>query len=533
MLISEVALLLGITALVSLVLYQIKQPLVIAYILTGIILGPQLLGWLESHHELELFAQAGIVFLLFIVGLHLNPKILKEVGRAALLTGLGQVIFTSLFGFGLTYLMGFSVITSLFIAIALTFSSTIIIMKLISDRGDMGKLYAKLSIGFLLVQDLVATLILVAMPLFAPSGSDSNLVKLALTATASLVGAILLGIFLLPRIIHFASRSMELLFLVTVSWGLSVAALLAYAGLSLEVGALVAGILLSTSDYSDEIASRLRPLRDFFLVGFFLLLGSSLNISHLGDVLLPALILSLFVLVGNPFIVYLITQRMGYSRKVSFQSGLTVAQISEFSFILMTSAGLLYGLPENATVLVTVVGLVTIACSTYMITYADQLYALVNPLLKKISRTDNPESTESGATTLAKPIFWFGLEPLEEHLGVIFNRSPHELILIDYNPDKIETAKRLGFKHRFGDASDTEFLSELEWQDTHAIVSLIPDPAVNHLILQHALAANPSLRTIILARTAAEADELYQKGARYVVLPYHLSAHHIERFLRS
>lgn len=527
---ANITLLLAITALVSLLVFKLKQPIIIGYILSGIILGPQVLGWLEATHQLETLSQIGIVLLLFIVGLHLNPQVLKEVGKAATYTGLGQIIFTSAIGMLLTMLAGFSVITSLFVAIAITFSSTIIVMKLISDRGEINKLYAKLSIGFLLVQDLVAVLILVAIPLFASSSQSASLSSLLISIVIATTTILIAGKYLLPQILKVASKSMELLFLLTISWGVGVAVLLQMAGLSIEVGALLAGIMLSTSQFVDEIASRLRPLRDFFLIIFFLLLGSHLDFSHLPDVIIPALLLSVFVLAGNPLIVYLITQFMGYTRKVSFQAGLTVAQISEFSFILMAAAAPLYDIPDEAGVLVTVIGLITIAASTYMITYADQIFDLLEPMLKKISRKHPTKPNDE--TTNHHHILWFGLDPLQDHLSVIFKRHPHQIELIDYDPEHIDKAKELGLKHRFGDASDTEFLSELNWAAARAVVSLIPDASINHLILQHAISTNPNVTTIVTARTAKEADKLYSQGARYVVLPYHLSAYHIERFLK-
>lgn len=538
----EMALLLLVTVLVGNALHRIHQPVIIGYILAGIIAGPQLLEWLNFSHELEIFSQIGIMFLLFIVGLHLNPAILREVGVPAVITGLGQIIFTSLFGFFISLALGFSVVSSVFIAIALTFSSTIIIMKLVSDKQDINKLYAKISIGFLLVQDLAASIILVFIPLFAnKEGSQSlgqELLKVFGMSGVAILGVVLFAKYLLPRALKNVASSMELLFLMAIAWGVGVAALFSQIGLSLEVGALLAGILLSTSDYAEEMASRLRPLRDFFLVIFFLLLGSQLQFGEMLSVLPQAILFSIFVLIGNPLIVYTLMQMIGYTKKVSFQAGLTVAQISEFSLIVIALASKWYGLPSSVTAVVTLVGIVTISASTYMILYSDKLFEILEPILAKIKIPVLRKSEQSLEKILKKSknkrIIWFGINPIHDRLPELFKNKKIEAIFIDYDPEVISKAQEVGCKTHFGDAGDVEFLSELDWENIDSVVSLIPDDSVSKLIVQYATKNNSKskkMRVVVTARTKISADILYEAGAHHVVLPYHLSSFHIEKLM--
>lgn len=540
---GEVALLLLVTVLLGSLLYRIKQPVVISYILAGIVVGPQLLEWLQSPHELELFSQAGIMFLLFIVGLHLNPAVLKEVGVTALVTGLGQILFTSLLGMGLSLLLGYPVLESVFIAIALTFSSTIIIMKLLSDRSDMNKLYAKISIGFLLVQDLAATLILIMVPLLANQDPQSSFVGYEIMRVLSVSGAIVLALtlfakYLLPRAFKNVAGSTELLFLTSITWGIGVAAVLTAAGLSLEVGALLAGILLSTSPYADEIASRLRPLRDFFIVIFFVLLGSQLVFTEVAAILIPALLLSTFVLIGNPLIVYTLMQLLGYPKKVSFQSGLTVAQISEFSLILIAVASQSYNLPTSVTALVTMVGIITISCSTYLILYNDQLFSWLEPLLNRlpiptmISRGNNKTKR---ANKRKHTVLWFGIDPIQDRIHTLFadkSNKKVETIFVDYNPEHIEHATSLGLSSHYGDASDVEFLSQLDWANIDTVVSLIPDEATNQLIIKTARQQDKKIQVLVTSRSGKHTDFLKELGADHVILPFHLSSMHIEKVVK-
>jgi len=210
----EIALIIGIATLVGLIMQKLKQPLLIGYIVTGIIVSA--LNILSNISTIELFSKIGIALLLFVVGLHLNPKIIKEVGKVSLITGLGQVIFTSVIGFLVSILLGFSTVISIYIAIALTFSSTIIIMKLLSDRGDTNRLYGKISIGFLIVQDILAVLILMVVSSIAGSQGTNitfEIIKTVLIGILLVVIFFLIGLYVLPRFTKFLAKSQELLIL--------------------------------------------------------------------------------------------------------------------------------------------------------------------------------------------------------------------------------------------------------------------------------------------------------------------------------
>ena len=358
---------------VSFVMRILKQPLIIGYILSGILVGPSALNLFNGSETIVTFSEMGIAFLLFIVGLHLSPKVIKEVGKISLVTGIGQIVFTSLIGYVIGIALGFSWIVALYIAVALTFSSTIIIMKLLSDKDALEKLYGKVSIGFLLVQDLVAIIILIIISSIA-SGSGASEILLSTVLKGSLFLAILIpiSIYVLPRLGDFFAKSQEFLFLFSIAWGFSLSLLFLYAGFSIEVGALIAGIMLSMSPYSYEISAKLKPLRDFFIISFFIVLGSQMILGDISNLIVPAIVFSLFILVGNPIIVMILMGMFGYSKKTGFMAGLTVAQISEFSLILIMLGVKTGSLSQQILSFVTMIGLLTIAGSTYMIIYSDQ-----------------------------------------------------------------------------------------------------------------------------------------------------------------
>ncbi len=529
----ELSLLLTITALITMVVKRFRQPLVVGYILSGIMAGPYVLNVLTSQHELELFSKVGIVFLLFIVGLYLNPKIIKEVGKVSLITGLGQVIFTSTIGFALTVALGIDYLAALYVAIALTFSSTIIILKLIADKKDLQKLYAKIAIGFLLVQDIVATFILIIITV-ASGQTEANLATtVLLTIGKGMILFSLLSLFqryVLPKLVNYAAESPELLFLFSLAWGTLLASIFAALGFSIEIGALIAGVTLSVSPFSVEIASRLKPLRDFFIIIFFVLLGSQLILANLAELLIPAIVLSLFVLIGNPIIVIVLMNTLGYNRKTSYQAGLTVAQISEFSLILGALGLRLGHLSQNVLSLITLVGLITIAGSTYLILYSEAIYPKVSKYLSWLELI-KPKSRRTGIDPDVFDSAIFGFDRVGHYFAHALQSLDHSFLIVDFNPASAEKLESSGYQYRLGDASDPEFLNDLPILKPKIIISTVPELATN-ILLVHTMRAKNSRAVIIpIAQTHQEAMELYEAGATYVMMPHHLGAQHMSRLI--
>ena len=221
-----------ITLGVSLVMRFLKQPLIVGYILAGILAGPYFFNALQSTEFIELLSKMGITMLLFIVGLHLSPKVIKEVGKVSVMTGVGQVLLTGVVGLVIVLFLHISFIPALYIAIALTFSSTIIVLKLLSDKGDLNKLYGKISIGFLLVQDIIAAIILIAISSFSESTFDPvmTVVIVTLKGIQLTIALYLVTKYILPHVVKYAASSQEFLFLFSLSWGLALASLFYWLG---------------------------------------------------------------------------------------------------------------------------------------------------------------------------------------------------------------------------------------------------------------------------------------------------------------
>ncbi|HLC86970.1 MAG TPA: cation:proton antiporter [Candidatus Nanoarchaeia archaeon] len=516
---------------ISFIMRILKQPLIVGYILSGILLGPILFNMLPNTETLQIFSQFGIAFLLFIVGLYLNPKTIKEVGKISLITGIGQVVFTSLIGYFIGIWLGFSPIISLYIAVALTFSSTIIIMKLLSDKDALDKLYGKISIGFLLIQDIIAIIILIVVSSLSNGENTANLIFSTLIK-GIIIFAVLFPIsyFVLPKLSSFFAKSQEFLFVFAISWGLGLSALFLFAGFSIEVGALIAGIMLSMSSYSYEVSSKLKPLRDFFIISFFILLGAQMTFGNLTSLWLPAVIFSLFILIGNPLIVMILMGIFGYNKNTGFMAGLTVAQISEFSLILIALGVRAGHLTNEILSLVTIIGLITIAGSTYMIMYSDKIYPFLSKYLSIFERKKvKGEITKK----VDYEYLLFGENRIGFSIMKSFTHLKKKYLVVDFNPERVKRLNSTGIKCIYGDVSNSDFIDNLRIEKAKIIVSTIPETENNLMLLNKIREKNKEVIIIVTARQISDTYDLYKAGANYVILPHFLGGEYTARLIEK
>lgn len=524
-----------VTVVITYIIRLFKQPLIIGYILSWIILWPYLLNFLAHGEIFDTFSKIGISLLLFIVGIGLNAKTIKETWKVSLITWLGQVFFTSIIGFFIIKLLWFSNIEALYIAIAITFSSTIIIMKLISDKGDTWSVYGKIAIGFLIVQDIVAALLLMMVSSLG-MGDGNVLWTISVSMLKGFVlitTAVLIGIYILPRFVRNIAKSQEFLLLFSIAWCIFVGWLFHYFWFSMEIGALVAGITLSFSPMRFEIAAKMRTLRDFFLVIFFIVLGSQMgfvsNMQHIRTII----ILSLFILIGNPLIVIFLMGRMGYDARSWFMAGLTVAQISEFSIILVALGVSSGHLNKDILSIVVTIGLITIIWSTYMIMYSDRLYKIFKPLLKTFEKkVDRQETVPSTNTNWEIIVFW--CHRMWGDLLKYVNKIKQDLLVIDYNPMTVKSLQEKNYNAMYGDLQDPEFLDELDMSNTKMVISTVPDFESNVLLIK-TIKQHKHLDPIIITTShqISETLELYELGSTYVVTPYFLWGHYISKLIKE
>jgi Kef-type K+ transport system membrane component KefB len=525
----EFALILALAALMGAIGQLLKQPLIVMFIALGILAGPSVLDLVKSKENFELLAEIGIAILLFIVGLKLDLRIIKSVGRIALMTGLGQVLFTSLFGYFIGLALGFTSLHSFYIAVALTFSSTIIIVKLLSDKKEIDSLHGQIAIGFLIVQDIVVILVMIVISAMQKAENNSlthDIIKTLISGTALLAFALIAMKWIIPRISPFLAKSTELLTLFAIAWAVSLATVGGLIGFSGEVGAFLAGISLASSDFKDVISSRLTSLRDFLLLFFFVNLGANIDLSDLGSQVSSALIFSGFVLIGNPIIVLIIMGFMGYRKRTSFLAGLTVAQISEFSLIF-AALGLGVGhITEETMGLITLVGLITIGLSTYMILYSHQIYEFISPALGIFQRQIPFRENEIKSVKIKKyDLIIIGLGRFGTRLCDMLDEHPEINYLgIDFDPSVIKKYHLKGKDIVYGDIEDPELLEHIPIHDAKLIISTVPDYRLSKQLTKALKRENYTGKIFLTALNDAEYQMLSFVGAEQVLRPQQMAA---------
>ncbi len=530
----EIAALLSLAAAVGFLGILARQPLIVSFIAVGILAGPSMLQLTHSPEQIHLLAELGIAVLLFLVGIKLDVKLVRTLGTVALTTGLGQVAFTAGIGFVLCLALGLDTVTSLYVAVALTFSSTIIIVKLLSDKREIDSLHGRIALGFLIVQDIVVVLAMVvlsAIGIAGTGGTDGAVggILQVLGGSALMLAFVLVFIhFIADPLTERMARAPELL----ISFAIAMAALFAaigdVVGFGKELGGLLAGIALASTPYREAIVARLAPLRDFLILFFFIYLGMQLDLAGLGANLWASTVLSLFVLVGNPLIVLAIMGAMGYRKRTGFLAGLTVAQISEFSLIFMAMGITLGHVDNSALGLVTLVGLVTIAGSVYMITYSHVLYAWLEPLLSPFERKDTPaeQGIDDGVAGRYDAII-FGLGRFGTAIATRLDRLGLKVLGVDFNPSAVRSWQKDGRDGVYGDAMDPEFIAHLPIAHAKWAIATMPahDTGIFHedprIALIRALKEQNFKGSIAVTnRHDADTATLHEAGADLVLEPF-------------
>ena len=533
----EISAVLIIGALFASIAKFLKQPLIPAYILAGVVLGPPLLNIIGKGELLDVLAEFGIAFLLFLVGIELDIRKLLKTGKVALSIGTIQMVFAIGGGYFLTRALGFESADALFLSIALGFSSTIVILKILGERKETHTLYANIVIGLMLTQDFFAVVLLIFFNVFTGQAGEGTLLMEMVFAAAK--GVLLIGFalvaakFILSKAFKYFARSPELLFLGSISWCLFLA-MGAYAlGFSIEVGSLAAGVSLGFMPYSVAIATRIKSLRDFFLPIFFAVLGGQLVFGGGGHVIIPAVVLSSFVLFASPIIVTGFLLWFGYRARTSFQAGMAIGQVSEFSFILV-NLGFASGIiGQNIVSLVALIGLLTMTLSTYMMKYSDSMYVWFRQILKKFERKGKRNQLDAIPELMSGHAIIFGYSTMGSKAEDLFHRLKEKTLVVDNNPDVIEKLQKKGIPRLYGNLNEEDIFEEANVAGAKYILSSVPNKDVVMGLLAYVKKEKLKCKVIVTAFTVEDALAYYTAGANFVLYPTFISADYLEDLLKE
>lgn len=536
---ARIALLLVVATAAATVALRLRQPTMVAFLLVGIVVGPSVLGWASPSGELHLFAEIGIAVLLFVVGLKLDVNLVRQLGPVALVAGAAQMAVTAGLGIALAWVLGLGLAASVYLGIALAFSSTIVIVKLLSDQREIDALHGRLAMGILIMQDIAVVAAMIAIGSWTSDG-PSPWQTVALIAGKLLVGAVAIALlmrYVLPRLLAVLAQSQELLLVFALAWGIALSALGEAFGFSKEVGAFVAGFALASTPFREAISTRLTSIRDFLLLFFFVNLGAQVDLSAIGDAVGPAIAVVVFVLLGKPLIVMGVMAGLGYRKRTNLLTGVTLAQVSEFSIIFIAMGVQLGQVDEAALGLITLVALVTIPASAILILNSDALFRRLDRWLGIFERR-KPErelafDARPGQDRRTDALV-FGLGRYGSRLLNELRRDDVHVTGVDFDPEAVRALRADGIDARYGDAEDPHLLAALPLDEARSVVSTLPSVDANRALIdalrRHGY--DGPITVAIQSDWEPHADDLRSAGATDLLHPYQDAADHAGAFLR-
>ena len=513
----------------------LKQPLILAYLITGVVVGPFALGLVKNFDLIQNFASIGIVFLLFLIGLELNPRRLIEVGKSVIAISIIQIGVLAVIYYFASLKIGLSGLGAIYLSLAFTFSSTAIIVTLLSNKKDLESLHGKIIVGILLVQDFVAIILLTLFPgLKAGQTSIMSSMSLQIMIKIILLFALvfLIGKYVLPPVFSKIARSQELLFLSSLAWCFLMVIFSYGLGFGSEIGAFLAGISLAPLPFSTHISTKTKPLRDFFHTIFFVYLGSTLVFAHVTKIIAPAIIFSLIILIVNPIIVMITMSALGFRKRTSFITGITLTQISEFSFIVVAMGNKLEILPSEAMALTSLVAIITVFVSTYLISNSTRIFHKLSPYLGIIESEKKQETLMSLPENMQDHVILVGYHSIGEIVLDTLKSQKEEVAVIDVDPYRINRLIEQGDNSIYGDATDHEIMEKLYVRKAKMVISTLDKVEENKIMIELYRQVNRKIKFIMVSEDSDEALELYEAGANLVIVPTLISGDYLAYMLK-
>lgn len=511
-----------------------KQPFVPAYIIAGIIIGP-IAKVITSTGTITTLAEIGIAFLLFIVGLEINFKRLRNVTNIALIGGTIQIIILFITGFFVSGLLGFNHTEAFYLGLVIAFSSTMVVVKLLSDKNELDTLHGRLILGFLLMEDVFAIFaisFLTTVSQFSILSMYISIVKWVLVVLIAYASSKLI----FPQLFKFAAHSRELLFLVSVSACFLFALLFKSMGFSIVIGAFAAGVALGNLPYNIEIIGMVTPLRDFFAILFFVSLGMELILTSVSALLFPLIIFVLVVAVLKPIITMILCSAFAYKKRPSFLTALSLAQISEFSLIIIAQGMIYSKISDNLFTFTVMLAIITIGMTSYMVKYDDLLYRLLSNKLRifeKLRNSSHHNYEYLPAENTDYEIVLCGYNRIGYSVVNTLKKMKKTFLIIDFNPETIRNLMDERVPCIYGDVGDLEVLRRINFKKTSMVISTVPNRQTNLFLIRKVKEASKKTIVLVTGSQIQDALELYDYGADYVILPHLLGGDHVSIMMQQ
>lgn len=517
---------------IGIVIHRLKLPLVVSYLIAGLALSFLRLFDPGNSVVFEVFPEIGLAFVLFLIGMELNLSEFKVLGKPIVICAIGQISISTLLGFGISRALGFNPSEAFYLGLGLSFSSTVVVVKMLLDNRDSTSLYGKLSIGILLVEDLVAVIALMIISVngaFSHTGANGGLPILILVMKALTLFALTftLSKYILTKVFEYTARSSELLYITSITWCFTFTGLAVALGFSVEIGAFLAGIALASSPYHYQIQAKIKPMRDFFLALFFIFLGSKAEFTNFLETLPIVVLFTLYTLMCKPIIYTFLLSRFGFGKHTLFQTALNLSHISEFSLVVLMIGVNANLVSTNTLSIMALVAVISITVSSVTISRSKTLYKSLAGIFLFFEA--------KGAHVFERR----SKKHLDEHLiiigghrvgGPIINyleSSDIPFVVMDFNPSVVRQLSERGINAIYGDIGDPEIFEFLQVEQAKLIICTATDFSDNELILNFTREHNSQAKVVLRAVDCEHADKLKDLGADYVILPEKVSGDYI------
>lgn len=549
-LLQDIGLCITVAAILAFIAKLSRQPLTLAYLSAGVIIGPIGLQLISDKQAIDTISEIGLILLLYLTGLEIDLKKLKTAGKPVVLAGTIQFLVCAALGFGFFSLPLFGTnqqsLNTAYLAAAAALSSTMIVVKLLYDKFELDTLPGRITLGVLVFQDLWAILLLALQPnLLKPE--LISLVFSAVTGLLLVTASLAVSKYVLPGLFRAAAKLPELMLLGSLAWCFLVAGGASYGGLSREMGALVAGISISTFPYNRDVIAKVTNIRDFFVTLFFVALGLKIPLPDL-ELIGLAIAVSLFIIATRFVSIFPILYSLKLGHRATLLPCINLAQMSEFSLVL-ASLGLAYGhITVRSVSLIIFTFVITCVTSTYMIGDSHPIQQFLSGWLKQFGVPDLGEaaiprgpSSESVKKIVLLGFYREASSLLHEFelMGGNSGRHPllDEVMVVDFNPQVQEELKKRGIHCVYGDVAYIDTLEHAEIGGADLVISTIQDSILkgtnNHRLMRQLRLHYPKAKIVVTAESTPKALELYSEGADYVFIPRLQSARELARIIED
>lgn len=499
------------------------------YMISGFIIGPLGLKLITNPQIIQTLSELGVAFLLFIVGIEIDFKRLKSIGSYATIGGFLQVLVSFLFSFMVSVLLGFTYMEAAFLGLILAFSSTMVVVKLLSEKEQLETMPGRMMLGILLMQDFLAILALSALIGFESFQS----VFFVILKSLFLFGfAAFFKKIISPAIFRFVGKSPELLFLSSLSTVFAFILFSEALGFPIAVGAFLGGLSLTAYPYTLEIVSRMSSLRDFFAILFFVSLGMQIVLKNFLTFLFPITLFLFFIFIIKPLLIFVISLVFGYESITSFTTAINLAQISEFS-LLLASLGVLSGLVSPSILSITaVLAMVSISLTPYFVEYSNKLYILLSKHFGIFNKFDSKGKLENlSPDNIKGHVILIGCHILGSGLIETLKNYHKKILVLDHNPETVKRLIKEGINAVYGDVKHMEILGKLGIKDAALIISTLPSLEDNLFLLEESRKMNPEVLIFLTANEIDDALVAYGRGADYVIIPKMLGRERTKQYI--